>query len=111
MVRTLASRIAGYAGVSNDGVDGWLVPPRDPVALALALVRALADERGRAALAAAGRRKAQLFNWLGIARRVLSVYGRGAGYHCPRTPEGAVSQAQGATGLRAHHPESVVHAG
>ena len=71
---TVASRIPGYAGVIDHGRDGWLVPPQDPVALALALVRLLADRELRGRIAEAGRRKAQQFSWPEIARRVLAVY-------------------------------------
>ena len=70
----VASRIPGYAGVIEHGREGWLVPPQDPTALALALVRILADREFRAGLAEAGRRKAQQFSWSEIAQRVLAVY-------------------------------------
>ena len=70
----VASRIPGYAGVIEHGQDGWLVPPQDPVALALALVRILADRELRERLGAAGARKARSFSWSEIAKRVLAVY-------------------------------------
>ena len=70
----VASRIPGYAGVIDHGRDGWLVAPQDPVALALALVRVLADRELRAELAAAGRQKARRYSWSEVARRVLTVY-------------------------------------
>lgn len=70
----VASRIPGYAGVIEHGVDGWLTPPQDPVGLALGLVRLLADRERRAAIAEAGRRKAQEFAWSRIAQRVLALY-------------------------------------
>jgi phosphatidylinositol alpha-mannosyltransferase len=70
----VASSIPGYAGVIDHGRDGWLVAPQDPVALALALVRLLADRELRAELAAAGRQKARRYSWSEVARRVLTVY-------------------------------------
>ncbi len=70
----VASRIPGYEGVIGHGEDGWLVAPQDPVALALALVRLLADRERRAAIAAGGSRKARQFSWSQIARRVLALY-------------------------------------
>jgi phosphatidylinositol alpha-mannosyltransferase len=60
--------------VIDHGQDGWLVPPQDPVALALALVRLLADREKREEIAAAGLRKARRYAWSEIARRVLDVY-------------------------------------
>ncbi len=70
----VASRIPGHASVIDHGQDGWLVPPQDPVALALALVRLLADREKREEIAAAGLLKARRFAWSEIARRVLDVY-------------------------------------
>ncbi len=70
----VASRIPGHASVIEHGVDGWLVAPQDPVALALALVRLLADREKREAIAAAGLRKARRYAWSEVARRVLNVY-------------------------------------
>jgi glycosyltransferase involved in cell wall biosynthesis len=50
----VASRVGGITDLVEEGVDGLLVPPRDPAALAAALVRvlsdrALAEALGRAA--------------------------------------------------------------
>lgn len=70
----VASRIPGHASVIEHGQDGWLVPPQDPVGLALALVRLLADHAKREEIAAAGLRKARRYAWSEIARRVLDVY-------------------------------------
>jgi phosphatidylinositol alpha-mannosyltransferase len=70
----VASRIPGHASVITHGEDGWLVSPQDPVALALGLVRMLADRDLRERIANAGRRTAQRYAWAAIARRVLAVY-------------------------------------
>jgi phosphatidylinositol alpha-mannosyltransferase len=70
----VASRIPGHASVITHGEDGWLVSPQDPVALALGLVRMLADRDLRERIANAGRRTAQRYAWSAIARRVLAVY-------------------------------------
>jgi len=56
----VATRVGGIPDVVEDGAQGILVPPRDPDALAEALVRvlgdrALAEELGQGARAAAGR--------------------------------------------------------
>jgi phosphatidylinositol alpha-mannosyltransferase len=86
----VASRIPGYAGVVEHGRDGWLVTPQDPTALALALVRLLADRELRNKIAAAGQRTARRYAWPEIARRVLAVY-RGQRAAAPRValPAGA----------------------
>jgi len=84
----IASRIPGHASVITHGEDGWLVAPQDPVALALALVRMLADRDTRERIAAAGRRTAQRYAWSAIARRVLAVYE-------PRTGSAAVADLSG----------------
>ncbi len=70
----VASRIPGHASVITHGEDGWLVAPQDPVALALALVRMLADRELRERIAGAGRVTAQRYAWSAIAQRVLTVY-------------------------------------
>ena len=72
------------------GRDGWLVTPQDPTALALALVRLLADRELRNKIAAAGQRTARRYAWPEIARRVLAVY-RGQRAAAPRValPAGA----------------------
>ncbi|HEX5505697.1 MAG TPA: glycosyltransferase family 4 protein [Thermomicrobiales bacterium] len=70
----VASRIPGYAQVIAHGRDGWLVPPQESTALALALVRLLADRALREAIAAAARQTARRYAWSEVARRVLAVY-------------------------------------
>jgi len=59
---------------------GWLVPPDDEEALALALVEAARDGAERALRGANGRRRARgRFSWEGIARTVAGVYAAAAG--------------------------------
>jgi glycosyltransferase involved in cell wall biosynthesis len=53
----VATAAGGIPEAVEDGVTGRLVPPRDPRALADALVHALADEARRRAWGAAGRRR------------------------------------------------------
>jgi glycosyltransferase involved in cell wall biosynthesis len=54
-IPVVASRVGGTVDLVADGVDGLLVPPRSPAALARALAALLADPGRRAALGAAGR--------------------------------------------------------
>ena len=68
----------GYASVLTHGREGLLARPKDEQALALALVRLLADAGLRRQLGAAGRVTASRYDWPLVARRVLDVYDRAA---------------------------------
>lgn len=72
----VAGDIPGYRSVMTHGKEGLLVPPKDSHALALALVRLLADAPLRDRLSEAGLVTAKLYDWPEIALRVLSVYER-----------------------------------
>jgi len=74
----VASDIPGYASVMSNGREGLLVEPKDHQALALALVRVLADRELRERLSAAGRVTADGYAWPRIAARVLEFYERAA---------------------------------
>jgi phosphatidylinositol alpha-mannosyltransferase len=70
----VASDIAGYRDVVQDGVDGVLVPRGDAAALGAAL-RALAiDHERRAALGAAALESAKRYAWPVVAAEVLKAY-------------------------------------
>ena len=75
-VPVVATDIAGYREVVRDGVDGLLVPPNDADALAAALRRVLSEPELAAALAAAGRARAETFSWPAVVPRLEAVYGR-----------------------------------
>lgn len=70
----VASNIAGYASVMRSGETGLLVEPKDPQALALALVRVMADQELQHRLGAAGMIAAQQYDWSRVAARVLEKY-------------------------------------
>jgi glycosyltransferase involved in cell wall biosynthesis len=55
-VPVVATRVGGVPDVIEDGVNGLLVPPRDPEALAAATLRLLADAGLRRRLGGEGRR-------------------------------------------------------
>jgi phosphatidyl-myo-inositol alpha-mannosyltransferase len=70
----VASDIDGYREVVQGDV-GVLVPPRDPQALADALVELLENEERRRAIGAAARELAiERYSWGGIAERLLEIY-------------------------------------
>ena len=93
----VASKIAGYSDVVTDGVDGVLVPPADPQALAEEL-QLLAHEPERlAAMGEAGRRSAERYAWPRIADEVTEVYER-AMEPVP-APVGAAASVARRTGL------------
>jgi glycogen synthase len=70
----IASRVGGIPALVEDDVNGLLVPPGDPAALAAAISRVLAEPGTAARLAAAGRQTAQRYTWPALARQVAAVY-------------------------------------
>jgi len=72
----VASDIPGYDEVVRDGVDGLLVPPGNPAALAVAAGRVLDDPALAMGLAAAGRDRAATFDWSVVVEAVEDAYGR-----------------------------------
>jgi phosphatidylinositol alpha-mannosyltransferase len=72
----VASDIPGYRSVLDDGVQGILVKPRIPQALAKAIIDLLRDPERRARLGEAGRAKAVSYDWARVARQVLDFYER-----------------------------------
>lgn len=74
----VASRISGIPELVDDGVTGFLVPPRDPKAIADALRRLHDDPKLRQALGKAGRQKVldefeAFSNAERLASRILAV--------------------------------------
>jgi phosphatidyl-myo-inositol alpha-mannosyltransferase len=72
----VASDTPGYDEVVRDGVDGLLVPPSDPDALAVAAGRVLDDPELSARLAAAGRERARTYDWSVVVPRIEALYER-----------------------------------
>jgi glycosyltransferase involved in cell wall biosynthesis len=70
----VASSIGGYRDVVREGVDGLLVPPKDPVALGRAVARILDDGALAERLRAAGRARARTFDWTNVAPRLEAIY-------------------------------------
>jgi phosphatidylinositol alpha-mannosyltransferase len=83
----VATDIPGYREVVSDGVEGLLVPPRDPEALSAGLVRVQTEPGLAARLGEAGRTHARTFDWPVVVDRLEELYGRAietAGYDRPR---------------------------
>jgi phosphatidylinositol alpha-mannosyltransferase len=75
----VATDIPGYREVVRDGVDGLLVPPRDPIALADAAARVLDDPGAARMYAQAGRERAGRYSWDHVAREIEEAYAEAAG--------------------------------
>jgi phosphatidylinositol alpha-mannosyltransferase len=73
-VPVVASNIEGYATVITHGLNGLLAPPRDSLALSMAICRLLEDEPLRRRLVEAGLQTSQQYAWPRIARRVVDYY-------------------------------------
>jgi phosphatidylinositol alpha-mannosyltransferase len=72
----VASDIPGYDEVVTDGVEGLLVPPREPAAAARAAATILDDPGLAARFSAAGRARAATFDWRVIGARLEALYRR-----------------------------------
>jgi phosphatidylinositol alpha-mannosyltransferase len=70
----IASAIAGYSDVVEDGVDGILVPPGDPQRLAEELQRIYHEPERLREMGAAARRSAKRYAWPNVADQVTAVY-------------------------------------
>ncbi|MGO8684651.1 MAG: glycosyltransferase family 4 protein [Thermoleophilia bacterium] len=70
----VASDLPGYRAVLGDGDYGVLVPPRDPQALADALLRVLASAEWRARLGEHAAAAVEEFDWEHVADQVLETY-------------------------------------
>jgi len=72
----VASKIAGYADVVRDAVDGLLVRPRDEGELARGILALLDDKALRESMGANGKIKAGNYGWESVAERIMSYYTR-----------------------------------
>jgi len=70
----VASNIAGYASVINDGEDGMLVPRRNTRELSSALVKVIKDKSLQQRLGERGREKAIRYDWSEVTERLVNFY-------------------------------------
>lgn len=75
----VASDIAGYREVVRDGLDGILVAPEDPGALAEAVGRLLDDPSLAEGLSREARARAHEFSWEVVTGRLEAIYREAAG--------------------------------
>jgi phosphatidyl-myo-inositol alpha-mannosyltransferase len=75
----VASDIPGYREVARDGIEGILVPPSDPDALAAGIRRLLDDPALAMSLGLNGAQRARHFDWESIVDRLEDIYLETAG--------------------------------
>lgn len=73
-VPVIATNVPGTDELIEDGVDGWLVPPRDPQALAEKIIFALRSPHLRRQVSEAGRKKAEQFSIDKIADQYIDLF-------------------------------------
>jgi glycosyltransferase involved in cell wall biosynthesis len=71
----IGTQIGAYQEIADHNENAWLVPPRDPRALADAIRRLWQDDALRERLGGAARQRiVERFNWRKAAEETLAVY-------------------------------------
>ncbi len=70
----IASEVGGLAFLVQDGRNGYLVPSRDPEALAERIYELLTNHNCRRELGRYAQENAQQYNWANIVTQMLTVY-------------------------------------
>lgn len=70
----IAAQVGGLAHLVKDGLTGFLVPPRAPMALAERMDLLLTDELLRWQMGRAARQEARGYGWRRIAEQMLTLY-------------------------------------
>ena len=91
----LASNIAGYADVVEDGRDGILVPPADPQRFAEELQALSLDPQRLTRMGLAARESAQRYAWPRVAEAVEGAYREAIAAPKPRTASEGISRRVG----------------
>ena len=77
----VASNIEGFRGVMTDSQEGFLVPPKNEEALALALERLILDQDLRLEMGQRGQETVQKYRWDGVATQIVQCYGEALSSH------------------------------
>lgn len=72
----VVSDVGGLDEAVEHGKTGLLVPPRDPQALADAIIQLLVDPDSRAMMDENVKRKAEELSWCSVAKKTMEVYKR-----------------------------------
>jgi glycosyltransferase involved in cell wall biosynthesis len=75
-VPVVSTAVGGVPWLVRDGQTALLVPPDDPPAMAVALVRLLTERELASALASAGRADVQAYGWPRVREQWAAVYAR-----------------------------------
>lgn len=70
----VASRVGGLTTIIEDGVNGFLVPQGDPVAMAYRILQLVEDCQLRRQMGLYGLETARAYAWPRIADRILALY-------------------------------------
>lgn len=74
-VPTIATKVGGFPDIVHDGITGWLVPPKNPKALAKAMLEALHNPMEAQRRAQDGQKLAkQLFDVRRTAAEIVDIY-------------------------------------
>ncbi|HEY7934420.1 MAG TPA: lysylphosphatidylglycerol synthase domain-containing protein [Solirubrobacteraceae bacterium] len=91
----IASDIPGYRDVVRNGIDGSLVAPGDPLALAEAIRSLALDPDRRTQMATSAREHAERFAWSRVAEEVADTYQEAIAVKRPSTPLGKIAVRYG----------------
>ena len=88
---------SAIAGLVKDGVNGFLVPPGNPGAIAEKVLGLLLDPAWSAKIGREGRKYAEGWTWDQATAGTVLVYERALGRKRPPRPQGGRASAQGTT--------------
>ncbi len=69
----IASNVGGLTSTIADGKNGFLVPPKEPIALAERMETLLNDSVLRDKMGVEGVKRAQRFSWLSVANQIVQL--------------------------------------
>jgi D-inositol-3-phosphate glycosyltransferase len=107
----IGAEVGGIKSTVVDGVTGYLVPPRDPYAIAERLAALHRDRSHARRLGAAGLRRAyQHYTWRGVAEQIAAIY-EDVAENVPLQSVYLQRHARGTHLVHGHYDEEGSHAG